>query len=144
MDADGASSRVRRRSQIDNGALTPPTHRRTSAHAPAHRVPLSRADRVLRPRPRPHQQGPRRAIPRMGAPQTIWAIEDDGRDRGKLGRDPLEYRLAQANRPAMPPPLGWRITSCGLAECLTEAARRIGWEESARTPGPTAAWVSRR
>ena len=73
----------------------------------------------------------------MGAPQTIWAIESQmDAIAEKLGRDPLEYRLAQANRTGDVTPLGWRITSCGLAECLAEAARRIGWADKRANPGP--------
>ena len=73
----------------------------------------------------------------MGAPQTIWAIESHmDAIAAALGRDPLEYRLAQANRTGDVTPLGWRITSCGMSECLAEAARRIGWADKRRNPGP--------
>lgn len=73
----------------------------------------------------------------MGAPQMIWAIESQMDEiAARLGRDPLEYRLANANQPGDVTPLGWKISSCGLSECLREAARRIGWEALRRNPGP--------
>ncbi|MEL3892052.1 molybdopterin cofactor-binding domain-containing protein [Ferrovibrio sp. MS7] len=72
----------------------------------------------------------------MGAPQTIWAIESHmDQIAERLGRDPLEYRLAQANRSGDVTPLGWKISSCGLSDCLAEVARRIGWDEKRKTSG---------
>jgi len=73
----------------------------------------------------------------MGAPQTIWAIEsqiDEIAER--LGIDPLQYRIQIANREGDTTPLGWKITSCALAECLAEVGRRIGWAEKRRNPKP--------
>lgn len=73
----------------------------------------------------------------MGAPQMIWAIESQlDRIAAHLGRDPLEYRVALANRPGDVTPLGWKITSCALAECLEEVGRRIGWAGKRRHPRP--------
>jgi len=73
----------------------------------------------------------------MGAPQIIWAIEtqiDELAER--LGKDPLAYRLELANRQDQTTPQGFRISTCALAECLAEAARRIGWEDARRDGGP--------
>jgi CO/xanthine dehydrogenase Mo-binding subunit/CO/xanthine dehydrogenase FAD-binding subunit len=71
----------------------------------------------------------------MGAPQIIWAIETqiDAIAR-KLGKDRLAYRLEVANRAGDTTPQGWRIGACGLAECLREAGRRIGWAEKSASP----------
>ncbi|MCW5679970.1 MAG: molybdopterin-dependent oxidoreductase [Xanthobacteraceae bacterium] len=66
----------------------------------------------------------------MGAPHTIWAIESHMDEIAlRLNRDPLEYRIAQANQSGDVTPLKWRITTCGLTECLQEAGRIIGWDE---------------
>ncbi|MCC7347459.1 MAG: xanthine dehydrogenase family protein, partial [Variibacter sp.] len=66
----------------------------------------------------------------MGAPQTIWAIESQmDAIAERVGRDPLDYRRAVANRPGDVTPLGWRISTCGLDACLEEVGRRIGWAE---------------
>lgn len=73
----------------------------------------------------------------MGAPQVIWAIESQLDEiAAKLGIDPLQLRLRNANRPGDVTPLGWRISSCAMTECLEEVARRIGWEEKRRNPQP--------
>lgn len=72
----------------------------------------------------------------MGAPHVIWAIESHmDQIAEKLGRDPLEYRIAQANRSGDVTPLGWKISSCGQADCLEEVGRRIGWTEKRKTGG---------
>ncbi len=72
----------------------------------------------------------------MGAPHTIWAIESHmDQIAERLGRDPLEYRLSQANQSGDVTPLGWKISSCGLSDCLNEVARRIGWAEKRKSPG---------
>lgn len=66
----------------------------------------------------------------MGAPGIIWAIEsqvDEVAER--LNIDPVEYRLQIANQAGDLTPLGWKITSCGLSDCLRKAAERIGWAE---------------
>ncbi|MDP6483667.1 MAG: molybdopterin-dependent oxidoreductase [Nitrospinota bacterium] len=46
-----------------------------------------------------------------------------------LGIDPVEIRLRNARKPDEVTPHGWKVTSCGLSECIREAADRIGWEE---------------
>ena len=72
----------------------------------------------------------------MGAPHVIWAIESHmDQIAEKLGRDPLEYRIAQANRSGDVTPLGWKISSCGLTQCLEEVAQRIGWAEKRKNGG---------
>lgn len=66
----------------------------------------------------------------MGAPGIIWALEtqiDEIAD--KLGLDPVEYRKRIANRPGDVTQLGWKITSCALADCIQRAADLIGWEQ---------------
>lgn len=66
----------------------------------------------------------------MGAPQIIWAIETQIDELAeKLGRDPLEYRMALCNRPGDTTPQGFQISTCGLAQCLEEVGQRIGWKE---------------
>lgn len=74
----------------------------------------------------------------MGAPHVIWAIESHmDRIAETLGRDPLEYRISQANRSGDVTPLGWKISSCGMTQCLEEVGKRIGWTEKRRNGGLT-------
>ncbi|MBT6274637.1 MAG: molybdopterin-dependent oxidoreductase, partial [Chromatiales bacterium] len=73
----------------------------------------------------------------MGAPQIIWAIESQvERAARTLGKDSLAYRLEIANQPGDETPLGWKIGTCALRECLEEAGRRIGWEAHKVNPRP--------
>ncbi len=51
----------------------------------------------------------------------------------KLNRDPVAFRL---DHPANNDPIGGKpLSSCFLNECLTEGARRFGWEQRTMTPG---------
>jgi CO/xanthine dehydrogenase Mo-binding subunit/CO/xanthine dehydrogenase FAD-binding subunit len=73
----------------------------------------------------------------MGAPQIIWAIESQVEQAARaLGKDSLEYRMEIANRPGDETPLGWKIGTCALRECLAEAGRLIGWEAHKRERQP--------
>lgn len=73
----------------------------------------------------------------MGAPQTIWAIESHMDDIAKrLNRDPLEYRISQANQPGDVTPLKWRISTCGLTDCLQNVGKMIRWDEKRNSPAP--------
>lgn len=73
----------------------------------------------------------------MGAPHIIWALEtqiDELAER--LGKDPIAYRIEIANQPGDVTPQGFEISTCGLAECLREVERRIGWQEKRQNPRP--------
>ncbi|WP_374666846.1 molybdopterin cofactor-binding domain-containing protein [Ramlibacter sp.] len=73
----------------------------------------------------------------MGAPHAIWALETQVDELAeKLGKDPIAYRIEIANQPGDVTPQGFEISTCGLAECLQEVERRIGWQEKRRHPKP--------
>lgn len=73
----------------------------------------------------------------MGAPHAIWALETQIDELAeKLGKDPMAYRIEIANQPGDVTPQGFEISTCGLAECLSEVARRIGWDEKRGKPQP--------
>ncbi len=58
----------------------------------------------------------------FGNPQSTFFVETQmDRLAEKLGLDPLEFRLMNANRPDETTPQGLRITSCGMRECLEKA-----------------------
>jgi xanthine dehydrogenase molybdenum-binding subunit len=61
-----------------------------------------------------------------GNPQATFAIESamDMLAR-EAGIDPVEFRRTNANRPGEISPQGFRITTCGLTECIDETVRRI-------------------
>jgi len=69
------------------------------------------------------------ALRGWGGPQAHFAIESQmDMIAHKLGMDPLELRLNNANQAGDVTPWGWRITSCGLSRCLRQAAASFRWE----------------
>lgn len=64
-----------------------------------------------------------------GNPQINFAIESQmDKIAEKLGIDPLELRLRNANRPGDTTTQGMKITTCAMEETLKLAAREIGWK----------------
>lgn len=74
-----------------------------------------------------------------GVPQCRFAAEVQLDCVAKeMGLDPMDIRLKNALRPNETTPNGFRITSCGLEECITEGKRVVKkWrsEQSAETGG---------
>ncbi|BEQ16905.1 xanthine dehydrogenase family protein molybdopterin-binding subunit [Desulfoferula mesophila] len=71
-----------------------------------------------------------------GGPQAHFAVESQmDTIAEKLGMDPLELRLKNANQTGDTTPWGWLIASCGLSECLEQAAEKIGWQEKRNLSG---------
>lgn len=70
----------------------------------------------------------------FGNPQIHFAIESQmDMIAEKLGADPMELRLQNANQPGDIAASGAEITSCGLEECLMKAADAAGWSYSHKT-----------
>lgn len=66
----------------------------------------------------------------FGNPQATFAIESQLDILAeKLGMDPLELRLKNANQPGDVTVQDVKITSCGLTESIEKVAQRIGWSE---------------
>jgi len=66
-----------------------------------------------------------------GDPQATFGQEvimDMASER--LGLDPIELRLRNANRPNEVTANAVRITSCGLTECIEKSAESFGWGKS--------------
>ena len=71
------------------------------------------------------------AVRGYGNPQATFFVESSMEHLAReLGMDSVEFRLKNANQPNEETPQGLKITSCGMRECLIEAAERIGWEKS--------------
>ena len=63
-----------------------------------------------------------------GNPEVTWAIESNLDELAEAACiDPLELRMRNCNEPGETTPMGLKITSCGLEECLRETGRRIDW-----------------
>lgn len=77
------------------------------------------------------------ALRGWGGPQAHFAVESQmDIIAERLGMDPLDFRLRNANQPGDLTPWGWTISSCGLTECLKTAAEKIGWEKKRKQSGP--------
>ncbi|MBI4956660.1 MAG: xanthine dehydrogenase family protein molybdopterin-binding subunit [Myxococcales bacterium] len=65
-----------------------------------------------------------------GGPEATWAIESNLDELARAaGLDPLEMRRLNANVSNETTPMGLRVTTCAMRECLDKAAARIGWTE---------------
>ncbi len=68
-----------------------------------------------------------------GNPQATFALESQVDQLAeKLGMDPLELRLINAQEPGETTGQGMVLRTCGLKECLETAARNAGWKEKRR------------
>ena len=64
-----------------------------------------------------------------GNPEVTWAIECNLDELAEqAGLDPLQLRLANRNRAGETTPMGLKVSSCGLQQCLTRTAERLDWE----------------
>lgn len=66
----------------------------------------------------------------FGNPQLRFAAESMLDEIAtKLGLDPVEIRLKNVHHTGDVTANKWLLTSCGLEECIREAAARAGWQE---------------
>lgn len=64
-----------------------------------------------------------------GNPQATFAIESClDQLAEKAGIDPLKIRLINANEPGELTPQNFKITSCGMKECIDEVVTRLDWK----------------
>jgi CO/xanthine dehydrogenase Mo-binding subunit len=64
-----------------------------------------------------------------GNPQATFAIESQMDIlAGQAGIDPYDFRLINSNQPGEVSPQGFKITTCGLEECLQAVARELNWK----------------
>jgi len=64
-----------------------------------------------------------------GNPQATFALESQIDDLAhRLGLDPLEIRLKNAQKPGETTGQGMVLGTCGLADCLKAAARNAAWD----------------
>ena len=52
----------------------------------------------------------------------------------ELGLDPVQIRQRNLTVPGELTPCGWKVTSCGFAECLQRAIEATDWERKWRSP----------
>ncbi len=65
-----------------------------------------------------------------GNPELAWALESNLDDLAEAaGIDPFELRLRNCNQPGETTPMGLKVTTCGLKECLQTVADKIAWPQ---------------
>ena len=64
-----------------------------------------------------------------GNPEATWPIESSLDELAEAaGIDPFEFRMINRNMPGETTPMGLKVTTCGLRECLEETAKRLDWK----------------
>jgi len=64
-----------------------------------------------------------------GNPEMTWAIESNLDELAEAaGIDPLELRRRNCNEAGETTPMGLKITTCGLAQCLDATGRGLDWK----------------
>ena len=65
-----------------------------------------------------------------GNPQAAFAVETSMDQLAeKAGIDPAEFRMINRNRPGELTPMGLKITTCPLEQCITTVKEKIKWDE---------------
>jgi len=82
-----------------------------------------------------------------GNPEVTLAIESSIDELAAIsGFDRLALRRINCNRPDDVTPMGLKISSCGLMECIERAAAGVDWEAAPADPPPDASarpWIKR-
>ncbi|UCE41527.1 MAG: xanthine dehydrogenase family protein molybdopterin-binding subunit [Candidatus Aminicenantes bacterium] len=64
-----------------------------------------------------------------GNPELTWALESNMDELAEeVGMDPLEFRMLNRNEPGDTTPMGLKISTCGLKECLETVAQKMDWK----------------
>jgi xanthine dehydrogenase molybdenum-binding subunit len=64
-----------------------------------------------------------------GNPQATFAIESSVDQLAEAaGIDPYQFRMINANEPGETTPQNFRITTCGMKECMEEVKKRLQWD----------------
>ena len=65
-----------------------------------------------------------------GNPEHTWALESNLDElAGEAGIDPYEFRIINCNKPKETTPMGLKVSTCGLKECLETVAKKLDWKK---------------
>ena len=68
-----------------------------------------------------------------GNPEHTWALESNMDElAGEAGIDPYEFRMINCNRPKETTPMGLKVSTCGLKECLETVAKKLDWKKKSK------------
>jgi CO/xanthine dehydrogenase Mo-binding subunit len=64
-----------------------------------------------------------------GNPELNWALEQNMDELAEAsGIDPFDLRMINCNQPGETTPMGLKVTTCGLKECLESVSKKIDWK----------------
>jgi CO/xanthine dehydrogenase Mo-binding subunit len=65
-----------------------------------------------------------------GNPELSWALESNMDELAlEAGIDPFDLRMINCNKPGETTPMGLKVSTCGLKECLRSVSRKLGWRK---------------
>lgn len=65
-----------------------------------------------------------------GNPEHTWALESNMDELAeKAGIDPLDFRMINSNQPNEKTPMGLKISTCGLKQCIETVAKKLDWRK---------------
>lgn len=65
-----------------------------------------------------------------GNPELTWALENNLDELAEAaGFDPVEFRLLNRNQPGETTPMGLKVSTCGLEQCLGSVAKKLDWKQ---------------
>lgn len=65
-----------------------------------------------------------------GNPELTWALESNMDELAEeAGIDPFDLRMINCNEPGETTPMGLRVSTCGLKECLESTAEKLDWRK---------------
>jgi CO/xanthine dehydrogenase Mo-binding subunit len=68
-----------------------------------------------------------------GNPELTWALESNMDELAEEARiDPFEFRMLNRNEPGDTTPMGLKISTCGLEECLETVAKKLNWKSGTK------------
>ncbi len=66
-----------------------------------------------------------------GNPEVNWPLENNLDELAlEAGIDPFEFRIINCNKPGETTPMGLKVSTCGLKECLQKVAEKLDWQRS--------------
>ncbi|NIM20112.1 MAG: molybdopterin-dependent oxidoreductase [Candidatus Latescibacteria bacterium] len=66
-----------------------------------------------------------------GNPEFTWALENNMDQLAEKAEiDPFEFRMINCNQPGETTPMGLKVSTCGLKECMESVAGKLNWKKS--------------
>lgn len=65
-----------------------------------------------------------------GNPEHTWALESNMDELAEeAGIDPFEFRMINCNEPGETTPMGLKVSTCGLNDCLESVSKKLEWKK---------------